>query len=149
MEIQKLRCHFFDTLWNMSQRKAAAAAASAAASTYVTDTVGIHRHRFAAGGGNEHMYAPSLARHHADLRYGGLGIGGPCQKSKLILCLKKVTRTTSSEFQLYSISIFMLNTELCKIFLLSLECHTQNVPLPNRKLHYGGIFQPTIPKAWQ
>ena len=89
MEIQKLRCHFFDTLWNMSQRKAAAAAASAAASTYVTDTVGIHRHRFAAGGGNEHMYAPSLARHHADLRYGGLGIGGPCQKSKLILCLKK------------------------------------------------------------
>ena len=62
---------------------------------------------------------------------------------------KKVTRTTSSEFQLYSISIFMLNTELCKIFLLSLECHTQNVPLPNRKLHYGGIFQPTIPKAWQ
>ena len=36
-----------------------------------------------------------------------------------------------------------------KTLLLSVENRTQNVPLPTPKLHYGAIFQPTIPKTWQ
>ena len=33
--------------------------------------------------------------------------------------------------------------------MLSSENPSQNVPLLTPKLHYGEIFQPAIPKAWQ
>ena len=40
-------------------------------------------------------------------------------------------------------------TESFKTFLLSFENHSQNVPLPTQKIHYGAIFQPAIPKTRQ
>ena len=39
-----------------------------------------------------------------------------------------------------------VRSEMCKTFLLSFENHSQNVPLPNPKMHYGAIFQPAIPR---
>ena len=34
-------------------------------------------------------------------------------------------------------------------FLPSSENHQQNVPLGIPQMHYGAIFQPTMPETWQ
>ena len=36
-----------------------------------------------------------------------------------------------------------------KTLLLSFKNHSENVPLPTPKMHYGAIFQNAIPKTWQ